>query len=70
MTLATVAYRLASDTDFAAMFQKQPEEAIAKAGIELTADDQSILQSLAKTPANIACLVDSMILAESWAVGG
>jgi len=70
MTLATVAYRLASDTDFAALFQKQPEEAVAKAGIELTADDQSILRSLAKTPANIAYLVDSIILAESWAVGG
>lgn len=70
MTLATVAYRMASDADFASMLQKQPEATIAKAGILLTEDEKAVIANIIQSPAKIVRLVENIALAESWAAGG
>ena len=70
MTLATVAYRMASDADFASMLQKQPEATIAKAGILLTEDEKAVIANIIQSPTKIVRLVENIALAESWAAGG
>jgi hypothetical protein len=70
MTLATVAYRMASDADFASMLQKQPDVAIANAGIKLSEDEKMVIQAITQIPGNMIRLVENIVMAESWAVGG
>ena len=70
MTLATVAYRMASDADFASMLQKQPEATIAKAGILLTEDEKAVIANIIQSPTKIVRLVENIALAKSWAAGG
>ncbi len=70
MTLATVAYRMASDADFASMLQKQPEATIANAGILLTEDEKAVIANIIQSPTKIVRLVENIALAESWAAGG
>jgi hypothetical protein len=70
MSLATVAYCLASNPNFASMLQESPDLAIAKAGIQLSDDDQMILRSIVQIPGNVIHLIESIDLAEPWAVGG
>ncbi len=70
MTLATVAYRMASDADFASMLQIQPDVAIANAGIKLSEDEKMVIQAITQIPGNVIRLVENIVMAESWAVGG
>jgi hypothetical protein len=69
MTLATVAYRLVSDADFASLLQEQPEQAITKAGIRLNDDEKLVIQSITGIPGNVIRLVEAVVKTESWMVG-
>lgn len=69
MTLATLAFQIASDTDFVAMLQKQPEQALATKGIILTEEESTTLQKVLEKPAQILNWIEVVRYAEPWAPG-
>lgn len=69
MTLATLAFHIASDADFASMLQKQPERALAASGIKLTQDEKTALQKILEKPSQILQWIEEIPNAEPWAPG-
>ena len=68
MTLATVAYRISSDLSFAALLQKNAEEALQKSGILLSADETSALKKVLATPGQLFLGGLDIVAPEPWAV--
>lgn len=68
MTLATVAYRISTDVSFAALLQKNVEEALQKAGIILSNDEKTALLKLISLPDQILQAGNVMLTAEPWAL--
>lgn len=69
MTLATLAFHIASDADFASMLQKQPDRALSASGIKLTEDEKTALQKILEKPGQILNWIEVTPYAEPWAVG-
>ena len=68
MTLATVAYRISTDVSFAAMLQKNADEALQQAGIVLSADEKCALQNFLAIPDQIFVAGSALFSSEPWAV--
>ncbi len=68
MTLATVAYRISTDVSFAAMLQKNAEEALQQAGIVLVLEEKTALEKLLALPGQIARAGNVLLTAEPWAL--
>lgn len=68
MTLATVAYRISTDVSFAAMLQKNADEALQQAGIVLSADEKCALQNFLAIPGQIFTVGSALFSSEPWAV--
>lgn len=68
MTLATVAYRISTDVSFAALLQKNADEALQKAGIVLSADEKCALQNFLTIPGQILTAGSTLFSSEPWAV--
>ena len=66
MTLATVAYRISTDVSFAAMLQKNAEEALQQAGIVLEKTEKKALENLLALPEQISKAGNYMLTAEPW----
>jgi hypothetical protein len=69
MTLATLAFQIASDTDFASMLQNQPERALAVKGINLTEEERTVLQKVLEKPGQILNWFEVIQYAEPWSPG-
>ena len=66
MTLATVAYRISTDVSFAALLQKNAEEALQQAGIVLEETEKKALKNLLALPVQISKAGNYMLTAEPW----
>ncbi len=68
MTLATVAYRISTDVSFAALLQKNADEALHKAGIVLSADETSALKKILAASGQLLLAGMDIVAPEPWAV--
>lgn len=66
MTLATVAYRISTDVSFAALLQKNADEALQQAGITLEKTEKKALETLLALPGSISKAGNYMLTAEPW----
>lgn len=69
MTLATVAYRISMDVSFAAMLQKNVDEALHRAGIILSVDETRALKKVLAAPGQLLLAGLDIVAPEPWAVG-
>lgn len=68
MTLATVAYRISTDVSFAALLQKNADEALQQAGIVLSTDEKCALENFLAIPGQIFTAGSALFSSEPWAV--
>lgn len=66
MSLATIAYRVSSDSSFASMLQQSPDSVLQSAGIVLTAEERVALQKILNVPGMIDDLLNHILKAEPW----
>jgi hypothetical protein len=67
MTLATIAYRISTDVSFASLLQKNTEETLQQAGIDLKVDEKTALQKILALPGQISQAGNFSYTAEPWA---
>ena len=68
MTLATIAYRISTDVSFAALLQKNAEEALQQAGITLEKTEKKALETLLALPGQVTRGGNVMLTGEPWVI--